>query len=357
MSYTWKLKSFAGIFLAFLLLANISSAQMTPQSQLANRTLEVMVGFSNTGGGARFWNVFSKELRKKLPKTIIRARFNDTASGVSGTSDLFKLPKGTLAIGFVRPPEIAFAQINERAEVDFDFRDANWISGVEQDSFIMAARRELPTDPAELRKMEPQLILPVSDILATHATVGILLNAVTGIPAKIVVGFKKSDRKRALVAGDADMYTIAADAKLEPLLASGDIQSLYTIAGSSFSSVVDKTRTLETFLVPDAPKSVVSFVKSARGMGRAFFAPPSVAPKDVQALRSIFKDILEDEEFVALAASNGVPVAAVSSQDVSAQLNELLLSDEASKKQLEKAYQCGISMARGDIQNCNFGAE
>lgn len=357
MPYMLKFKSFVGILLLALLFSNVSSAQITPEDQLADRTLEVMVGFSNTGGGARFWNVFSKELRKKLPKTIIRARFNDTGSGVSGTSDLFKLQEGALAIGFVRPPEIAFAQINERAEVDFDFRDANWISGVEQDSFIMAARRELPTDPVELRKMEPQLILPVSDILATHATVGILLNAITGIPAKIVVGFKKSDRKRALVAGDADMYTIAADAKLQPLLASGDIQSLYTIAGSKFPIEVDKTRKLEAFLMPDAPKSVVSFVKSARGMGRAFFAPPSVATKDVQALRSIFKDILEDEEFVALAASNGVPVAAVSSQDVSAQLNELLLSDEATKKQLEKAYQCGISMSRGEIQYCDFEAE
>lgn len=200
MPYTLKLKSFVGVFLLVLLFSNISSAQITPENQLADRTLEVMIGFSNTGGGARFWNVFSKELRKKLPKTIIRARFNDTASGVSGTSDLFNLEKGALAIGFVRPLEIAFAQINERTEVDFDLRDANWISGVEKDSFIMAARCELPTDPAELRKMEPQLILPVSDILATHATVGILLNAVTGIPAKIVVGFKKSDRKRALIA-------------------------------------------------------------------------------------------------------------------------------------------------------------
>lgn len=346
-----------GILAVLILSVTASIADVQPREHLAGRTLTVMVGFSNTGGGARFWNVFSKELRQRLPGTVIRARFNDVGSGVDGTSDLFGLPEGSLAIGFVRPPEIAFAQLNDRADADFDFRSAQWIAGVEQESFIMAARRDLPGDPERLRQLKSQTILPVSDILATHATVGILLNAVTGVTSKIVVGFKKSDRKRAILAGDVDLYTIAADASLAPLLASGDIETLYTITGDAFPPEIGDAPPLEHFLVSDAPEAVVEFVKSARGMGRAFFAPPSVAQKDVAALRTVFGDILTDQRFIERAASQGVPVAAVSSEVVAAQLNALLISDAGMKRQLDSAYECGLAMSRGEIQRCNFRAE
>lgn len=351
------LAALLGIAINLAFAAAASAAETTPREQLEGRTLTVMVGFSNTGGGARFWNVFSRELRERLPETIIRARFNDTGSGVDGTSDLFKLAEGALAVGFVRPPEIAFAQLNERADADFDFRTAQWIAGVERDSFIMAARRDLPTDPEALRQLEPQTILPVSDILATHATVGILLNAVTGVPAKIVVGFKKSDRKRAILAGDADFYTIAADAGLAPLLASGDIATLYTITGDAFPSEIGDAQPLEHFLVPGAPAGVVDFIKSARGMGRAFYAPPSVSAADLAALRTVFAEILTDPDFVAQAASEGVPVSAVPAATVKEQLNTLLMSDPWLKSQIDMAYACGLAMSRGEIRRCDFETE
>lgn len=354
MALVSALKKTTAIITAVLCLTGIVQAQSEPGQQLAGRTLDVMVGFSNTGGGARFWNVFSKELRKRLPGTPIRTRFNDTGSGVDGTSDLFGRTQGALAIGFVRPPEIAFAQFNGREDVDFDFRQAQWIAGVEKESFIMAARSGLPTDPDVLRAAEPQTILPVSDILATHATVGILLNAVTGIPAKIVVGFKKSDRMRALLAGDVDFYTIAADAKLEPLLASGDIMPLYTISGDDFPVAMGPAEPLESFLVADAPATVVGFIKSARGMGRAFFAPPSVSDEDLAALRSLFQDILSDPEFVTKAAQEGVPVAAVTGETVAGQLQELLTSDPTQKLLLDQAYACGLAMSRGEATRCDF---
>lgn len=349
------------VMLAFvtvpILGAPASGGALTPEKQLAGRTLSVMVGFSNTGGGARFWNVFSEALRDKLPDTIIRARFNDAGSGVDGTSDLFRLPEGSLAIGFVRPPEIAFAQLNARADADFDFRSAQWIAGVEQDSFIMAARRGLPKDPDALRKLQPQTILPVSDVLATHATVGILLNAVTGVNSKVVVGFRKSDRKRAILAGDVDLYTIAADASLAPLLESGDIEALYTITGKAFPHEMGETQPLENFLIPGAPTGVVEFIKSARGMGRAFFAPPSVSSEDVAALRRVFAEILRDPDFISHAASKGVPASAVPGETVGEQLNALLTSDAAFKAQIDAAYSCGMAMSRGEIPHCEFRTE
>lgn len=322
--------------------------------RLAGRTLDVMVGFSNTGGGAKFWQAFSTALRRHLPQTAIRAQFNDTGSGAQGASELYKRPAGALAVAFVRPPELVFAQINKRDGADYDLSRVSWIAGVERESFIMAARRGLPLEPEALRTSDKQPILPVSDILATQSTVSVLLNAVTGIPAKIVVGFNNSARLKALLAGDADFYTAAADAELQPLLKSGDLQSLYTIVGDNFPPEVDKSRTLEGFLVKGAPAPVVDFIKSARGMGRAFFAPPGVAAEDVAALRSVFASVLTDPDFIKEADSQGIPVAAVAWSEIDTGVKHLMPADAAAKAQFDKAYECGLAMSEGKAKTCDF---
>ena len=238
--------NFIGRALAVLALALLLPAQgwaADPDPRLEGRTLDVLVGFSNTGDGARFWNLFSGALRRHLPKTVIRARFDDTARGAKGTSDLFSLPEGSLAVGFVRPPDVAFAQARKLEGVDYDLHQAKWIAGVEKESFVMVARRGLPVEPQALRATGNGPIMPVSDILATHATVGVLLNAVTGIAAKVVVGFGNSARLKSVLAGDADFYTAAADQELKPLFESGDVQALYTIVGEQFPPEVDRSRT------------------------------------------------------------------------------------------------------------------
>ena len=205
-----------------------------------------------------------------------------------------------------------------------------------------------------MRQSPRQLILPVSDILATQSTVSILLNAVTGIRAKIVVGFNNSARLKALLAGDADFYTAAADAELQPLLKSGDIQSLYTIVGETFPPEVDRSRTLESFLVKGAPPGVVEFIRSARGMGRAFFAPPGVSAEDVATLRSVFAKVLVDPDFIKEANSQGIPVAAVEWTEVERGVSHLMPADAAAKAQLDKAYECGLAMSEGKVDRCDF---
>ncbi|MFN4140929.1 hypothetical protein [Aestuariivirga sp.] len=341
-------------FLAVFGIFFSGSAGSAEVSRLSNRTLDVLVGFSNTGGGANFWRVFSDALKRHLPETTIRARFDDTLSGAQVTSDLFALPAGSLAVAFVRPPDVAFAQSHKREGVAYDLRKAQWIAGVEKEPFIMVARRSLPVEPNALRASAKQPILPVSDMLTTQATAGVLLNAVTGIPAKIVVGFKNSERLKAVLVGDADFYTAAVDAELVPLLKSGDVQSLYMIVGETFPPEVNPGRTLEAFLLPDVPPAVVDFIRAARGMGRAFMAAPSLPQEDVSALRAAFTATLADPAFLAEAKAMGVPVTMVEHSSAEEQVRRLLPDDPAIQAKIDNAYACGLAMSEGSQRACKF---
>jgi hypothetical protein len=79
---------------ATVLLLTGTSAVADYREQLSGRTLDVMVGFSNSGGGARFWSLFSSHMRKHLPDTIIRAEFRDGPLAVAGIEDLYQTEAG-----------------------------------------------------------------------------------------------------------------------------------------------------------------------------------------------------------------------------------------------------------------------
>jgi tripartite-type tricarboxylate transporter receptor subunit TctC len=333
---------------------SLPALAQTPAKYFAGRTLDVVVAFSNTGGGSRFWAIFADALRRQLPETVIHARFNDAGSGVSAANELFALPAGSLAVGFVRPTEIAFAQAQGTEDVHYDLGKAKWIQAVERESHFMAGRRGLPLDIATLRKLK--LVIPADDIGDTQTIAATMLDALTGIHGRIVVGFGNAERLRALVVGDADLYTQTDDKEADPLLVSGDLVSVYVIGGGhEFSSKVDQSVTLQSVLMPGAPQDVVDYVVAARTLGRAFFAPPGVSDADVDALRQAFGAVARDPDFIAAANKASVPIAYVPHAEVEQNMQLILLTDPKLKSAVQHIYECGKQMSDGTLDQCDFG--
>jgi tripartite-type tricarboxylate transporter receptor subunit TctC len=342
--------------LAALLIAVPAAAPAAEdtRARLAGRTLDVVVAFSNTGGGARFWGIFAEALRRQLPDTVVRARFDDAGSGTSAAHDLFALSEGSLAVGFVRPAELAFAQAQAREDVDFDIGAARWIIGVERESHFMAARRDLPLDMDVLRASGP-LVIPTNGITDTATIVATILDAVTGLHGRVVVGFGNADRLRAIIAGDGDFYTLSTDQEVSALLEAGEIRSLYVIAGDEFPPSVDRSRTVASVAVAGVPQAVIDYVVAARELGRSFYAPPGVVPEDVEALRTVFADAMRDPRLLAEAAAQDVPLDLVPGAEVQAIMEVLLLRDPVQRAAVEHAYECGRAMSDGTLDHCDFG--
>ena len=341
----------AGLVAASVFFSAQTQAQ-TPAEHFKGRTLDVVVAFSNQGGGSRFWGIFSDALRRQLPDTVIRTRFNDAGSGTSAANELFALPPGSLAVGFARATELAFAQAQGHDDVRYDMSQAKWIQAVERTSHFMAGRRDLPLDIKALRNMK--LVIPADEIGDTQTIASTMLNALTGIHGRIVVGFGGSERVRALVVGDADLYTEAAD-EVNELLDTGELVSVYVIGGgNNYSTKVDQSRTLQTVLVPGAPADVVDYVVAARTLGRAFFAPPGVSDADAAILRLAFEAATKDPELIAAATKNQVPLAYVPHEEVEQKLKLILLTDPALKAAVEHTYDCGKQMSDGTLDQCDF---
>ncbi len=352
MTITGSLKR---VFCAAAVMALTASGAFADyREQLSGRTLNVMVGFSNSGGGARFWSLFSTHMRRHLPDTIIRAEFKDGPLAVTGIGELYQTEVGSLAIGLIRPPELAFVQIDDPAAIAGDLRDAHWLLSVENLSYIMAARANLKLDLDQLRNPAEPLILPVSDPLSTASRVSVLLSAITGIPTRNVVGFDRSARAATLMAGDADLLTLGLTSELEALITSGDVVPLYSIVGDDLSALDPSLPALADFLTPDAPESVAAFVQSARGMGRAFFAAPNTDPADVAALTALLEAIVKDPDFIKDAQLQGIPIAAKSGEALAQQIDALIPSDDAARALILNAYACGLEMSLNPRHECTY---
>lgn len=324
------------------------------REQLSGRTLDVMVGFSNSGGGARFWSLFSTHMRHHLPDTIIRAEFKDGVLTAQGIEELFEAEPGALTIGLIRPPELAFTQLNSPETMDADLGAAHWLLSAQNLSYIMAARTGLSTDAEELRNQSEVLILPVNDPFATASVVSVLLSAVTDIPARNVVGFGSSARTKALLAGDVDILTMGMDAAVDAVIASGDVVPVYKIVGDDFSALDPTIPDLDDFLRDDAPETVVAFIRAARGMGRAFFAPPGTDPADVAALQQLLEAVVADPAFVQEAQLNGIPVGAKSSAVLTEQMKALVPSDVVARAAILDTFACGVEMSVDPDHSCDF---
>lgn len=329
------------------------SSNVSAQSVLDDRTIEVQIGFSNSGGGARFWNAFFPHLRDQLSNTRIRPVFNDAANGARAVSAVLNDDTDAIKVGFVRAPEIALAEFFEKPEIDFQFADANWLLGVEQEGFVMAARSGLPTDPDVLRTSGDKLFVPVSDIEATHATAAILLNAITGIPAEIVVGFKRSARQRALIAGEVAFYTIAMDDELKGLIDEGLIQELYTIVPDA-TGAFKPAANLEDYVFGSPPEVVIDYMKASRAMGRGFFTESGLSDEELEALRVAFASALKSDGFAKDAKEQGVPFSFVDADAFGAQARALSTFSDDERAQIEAAYQCGLEMSEGTKENCGY---
>lgn len=339
---------------SLLAILTATGATADYRDQLSGRTLNVMVGFSNNGGGARFWSLFSTYMRRRLPETIIRAEFNDGPKAVEGIGKLYETEPGSLAIGLIRPPEFAFVQIDNPEDIAVDLLDAHWLLSVENLSYIMAARAKLPTSLDKLRMPADAYILPVNDPLSTASRISVLLSAVTGIPTRNVVGFGRSARKKALLAGDVDLLTIGIDSALKSVVESGDFVPLYKIVGDDFSALDASTPDLSDYLRTGAPDSVVGFIRSARGMGRAFFAPPDTDPTDAAALRDLLEAIVADPDFIQEAQLKGISIAAKSGLVLTQQIDALIPSDDAARTMILNAYACGLEMSLNPVHECDF---
>jgi tripartite-type tricarboxylate transporter receptor subunit TctC len=334
--------------------ATPAAADEAAAAQLAGRTLNIVGTFENTSSGAKVWSVISPHLSARLPQTQIRFRFNGTAGGMSALNELFAEDGKSLSIALSVIPEVAFAQAHGTEGVAYDLSKAQWIAGIQRKGQIMAARRDLTLDIDELRKPGQRLLSPVDVVTGNSAILMLMLNAVTGVHAQLVVGFSTAEAQRALVVGDVDLRRQMFTPELKALLESGEIISVYVISDTDFPPQVDRSRTLASVTLPGTPQPVLDYILGMLDLGRAFLAAPNQDPQDVAALRVAIGEVLTDPVVLAELAAQVATVEMVPHETVQTMMQTLLLTDPDAKAAVELAHRCGQEMGRGTLERCDF---
>jgi tripartite-type tricarboxylate transporter receptor subunit TctC len=352
-----KLLKAALVAIAIVALSMPAAADEAALARLAGRTLNIVGTFDNSGTGARLWNVLSPHLSARLPQTQIRFRFNGTAGGISALNELFAEDGRSLSIAFSIIPELAFAQAHAVEGVTYDLSKAQWILGLQRKGQVMAVRKGLSLDVEELRRPGQRLLAPDDSINNSGAILMLMLNAVTGLHAQIVVGFNSADSVRALVVGDVDIRRQQLNPEIFSLLEAGDIVSLYVVSDSdNLPPQVDRSRTLASVTLPGTPPAVLNYITGMVDLGRAFLAAPNQDTEDVAALRVVLGEMMSDPAVIADVTANVAFIEMVPHETVETAMRTLLLIDPKERAAVELAHSCGLAMGRGTLERCDFSA-
>lgn len=342
---------------AFVTSISPVAADDAARARLAGRILNIVGTYENSSSGARYWSVVSPYVQALLPETQIRLRFNGAGGGISAVNELYAEDGKSLSIAISTIPELAFAQTQGAEGVAYDLTKAQWIVGLERPGNFVATRPGLSTDMAVLRQPETRLLSPVDSVTGNGAILMLILNAATGLHAKMVVGFSSAEAQRALVVGDVDLRRLMLTPETTALLETGDLQSLYTISDSdNFPPQVDRTRTLESMTLPGTPSQVIDYVKSMIELGRGVYAAPNQDPEDIAALQSVFAEVMQNPTVLAELATQFAVVRMVPPEEVKRRMDVMLLSAPGAKDAIDRAYSCGMAMGNGTLDACDWSA-
>jgi tripartite-type tricarboxylate transporter receptor subunit TctC len=270
-----------------------------PSPFFEGKTITIYVGAPPGGGFDLNARIVARHLGEHIPghPTVIVSNM-PAAHGITNANFLFNTaPRDGTALGALLP-YITEYQVQGIEGVDYDAARFGWIGSIAPSNEVMYVWHTVPVYSVEDLKKR-QTILAVYGPVETFAR---LLTAVAGARFKLVKGYQGTDDANlAMERGEVE----AAVSSLPLLRASRPNWLKNKLIRFFFYQGFTRSPDL-----PDVPASielgqtraerdVLAFFINNSTIGRAYAAPPGLAPNVLATLRTAFDDTMTDEQFLA----------------------------------------------------------
>jgi tripartite-type tricarboxylate transporter receptor subunit TctC len=281
--------------------AGTSPAAAAQDPIFKDKTIEIYVGTSSGGSFDIYGRLIARHLGAHLPgaPTVV-VRNMPGASGFSMTNWLYNVaPKDGTVIG-VAPPQVAVNQAMQLEGVRYDARKFNWLFRAvhaDETSYTWHSSKTKSIADAKLR----ETIIGASAISSGGAIYMNLMNATLGTKFKLVLGYAGTTEvhlamERGEVEGTSKPW---AGLKVENAdwIRDRKIQILVQYGRERAEELPD-VPTLTELARNDLDRKAFQFLTVSPTIGRSFFAPPGVPQERVEILRTSFKGLLGDSDFL-----------------------------------------------------------
>jgi tripartite-type tricarboxylate transporter receptor subunit TctC len=279
-----------------------------PSPFFQGKTITIYVGAPPGGGFDLNARVVARHLGEHIPgHPAVIVSDMPAAHGITNANFLFNTaPRDGTALGALLP-YITEYQVQGIEGVEYDAARFGWLGSIAPSNEVMYVWHTVPVYGIEDLKNR-ETILAVYGPVETFAR---LLTAVAGAHFKLVKGYQ----------GTNDAHLAMERGEVE-----GALSSLPLLRASRPDWLKNKlirfffyqgfTRSLDLPDVPasielgktDAERDVLAFFINNSTIGRAYAAPPDLAPDVLATLRTAFDATMKDEQFLADCRQSGFDV-------------------------------------------------
>lgn len=295
-------------FLRFILLvvASVAGAAWAQGNPFDGRRLSFTVGSEPGGGYDTYARAIAPHLEKHLPGVTIVVR-NDPAGG--GVAALRRMARAGSEVDeiLMLNTGVVFAQIEGSPEYDGDLATFQFIGKASSEARFLLVRGGAGLASLDAVRNSPEQLscLVRSGTGTAYVQTKALIDAF-GMNARIVTGFRGSEREAALAKGEADC-AISSEGNVAALLDAGVLEVLGYV-GKPDDPALAALPNFADMAQSEAEKAAVEFVEGITQLGRIVVASPNSDPEEIAILRAAFIAALEDAAFRADAAARNLPL-------------------------------------------------
>lgn len=292
-----RLSPAAALFAALACGPTLIYAEPSPFFQ--GKTITIYVGAAPGGGFDLNARIIARHLGEHIPgHPAVVVSDMPAAHGIASANFLFNTaPRDGTALGALIPYLTEY-QVQGIEAIDYDAARFGWIGSIAPSNEVMYVWHTVPVYTIEdLKKRQT--------ILAVYGPVEIfarLLTVVAGARFKLVKGYQgTNDAHLAMQRGEVE----AAMSSLPVLRASrpdwlkNKLIRIFFYQGFTRSPDLPDVPASIELGKTKAERDVLAFFINNSTIGRAYAAPPGLAPDVLATLRRAFDDTMKDEQFLA----------------------------------------------------------
>ena len=301
----------AGAIAGFVMPAPVATAQ-TGADFFRGKTVTYIVATAPGGGYDLYGRLVSEYMQKYLPGSTFIVKNIPGAGNIVGTNVLYASKPDGLTIGTFNTGLI-YAQMIGREGIRFDITKMSWIGKASSDPRVITINAQSPIKNfADFMAVKQPQNFSTGGIGGSAYIETVMLTQALKLPIKMLSGYYGGDDYGAMRRGEV-IGTISSRSTWEQFVHNGYARFIAQIGGTTKD--VPQLRDLVPNADPKA-KALLALVQSQGDLQRFTAGPPGIAKERLEALRTAYKQALEDPELQAKAAKLDRPVDPAYGDDV-----------------------------------------
>jgi len=297
------------------------------------KTVTYIVATAPGGGFDIYGRLVSEYMQKYLPGSTFVVKNIPGAGHLIGTNTIYASKPDGLTIGTFSTG-LLYNQLVKLDGVQFDLEKMSWIGKASSDPRVMTLGAQVPIKSyKELQENKEPLNFSTSGIGSAAYVETVMLTRALGLPAKILTGYQGTDDHLAIRRGEVHA-SISSRSSWEAFVKNGYGHFVVQIGGNQ-----PDVPQLASLVTDPAAKALVALVQSQGDISRLTAGPPGIPQDRLDALRTAYRQAMEDPDMQAKAAKLERPLEPAYGEDVARMVKAALTQSPETIALLKEALE------------------